>query len=158
MLALRLILAMALAGGGFLAGWRVHDWKDGAAATKAVARSVQVVQKQAAVAERVAVQQQAAQDQVRIVTRTLVQKVPTYVSLEADAGCVVPDGFRLLHDAAAAGVPRAAEPPGQSADAPSGVTLSAVADTVTTNYGICHETTERLKGWQDWWAGVSSSR
>jgi hypothetical protein len=157
-LALRLILAMALAGGGFLAGWRVHDWKDGAAATKAVARSVHVVQKQAAVAQQVAVQQQAAQDQVRIVTRTLVQKVPTYVSLEADAGCVVPDGFRMLHDAAASGVPPAAEPAGQSADAPSGVTLSAVADTVTANYGICHETAERLKGWQDWWAGVSSSR
>ena len=82
--------------------------------------------------------------------------IPAYVTLQADAGCTVPAGFRLLHDAAASGVPPAAEPAGKSADAPSGLTLSAVADTVTTNYGICHETAARLKGWQDWWAGVSA--
>jgi len=158
MLALRLMLALALAGGGFLAGWRVHDWRDGAAAARAAAHAVVVVQKNAAVAQAVAVRQQAAQDHVRIVTRTLIREVPRYVTVQADAGCVVPDGFRLLHDAAAAGVPPAAEPPGKSADAPSGVALSAVADTVTANYGICHETSERLKGWQDWWAGVDKAR
>ena len=154
MLTLRLILALALAGGGFFAGWRVHDWRDGAAEAKAAARTLQVVQKQAAVAQAVAVLQQAAQDHVRIVTRTLIRKVPAYVTLQADAGCVVPDGLRLLHDAAAAGVPPAAEPAGKSADAPSGLALSAVAETVTANYGICHETAERLKGWQSWWAGI----
>ncbi len=158
MLALRLILALTLAGGGFLAGWRVHDWQDGAAATKAATHTVAVVQTQVAVAQRVAVRQQAAQDRVRLVTKTITREVPAYVTLNADAGCTVPAGFRLLHDAAAAGVPAAAEPAGQSADAPSGVSLSAVADTVTTNYGICHETAERLKGWQDWWAGLSRVR
>ncbi len=154
MLTLRLILALALAGGGFFAGWRVHDWRDGATEAKAAARTLQVVQKQAAVAQTVAVRQQASQDHVRIVTRTLIRKVPAYVTLQADVGCVVPDGLRLLHDAAAAGVPPAAEPAGKSADAASGLALSAVADTVTVNYGICHETAERLKGWQSWWAGV----
>ena len=158
MLSLRLILALGLAGGGFVAGWRVHDWRDGAAEAKAAVHAVQVVQKQAAVAQAVAVRQQAAQDRVRTVTRTLIQKVPVYVTPKADAGCGVPDGFRLLHDAAAAGVPPAAEPAGKSADTPSGLALSAVADTVTTNYGVCHETAERLKGWQDWWAGVSDRR
>jgi hypothetical protein len=83
---------------------------------------------------------------------------PTYVTTKADAGCVVPDGFRLLHDAAAAGLPPAAEPAGKSVDAPSGVAIAAVADTVTQNYGICHETAERLKGWQDWWAEASAAR
>ncbi len=155
---LRLVLAFVLAGGGFLAGWRAHDWRDGAAATKAAVRTVYVVQKQAAVAQKVAVQQQAAQDRVRVVTRTITKEIPAYVTLEADSGCVVPDGFRLLHDAAAAGVSPAAEPPGKSADAPSGVALATVADTVSRNYGICHETAERLQGWQSWWAGVSTAR
>ena len=158
MLTLRLILALGLAASGFLAGWRVHDWKDGAAQAKAQAHIVQVVQRQAAAAQDVAVHQQAAQDQVRVVTRTLIRKVPTYVSIQADAGCTVPDGFRVLHDAAAAGVPPAGDPSGVTADAPSGLALSAVADTVTTNYGICHETAERLKGWQDWWARVKPVR
>jgi len=155
---LRLILALGLAGGGFLAGWRVHDWRDGALAAKAARRTVQVVRKQAAVAQQVAVSQQAAQDRVRVVTRTITKEIPVYVTPQADAGCVVPDGFRLLHDAAAAGVPPAAEPAGKPADAPSGLALSAVADTVTTNYGICHETAQRLRGWQDWYAGASKVR
>jgi hypothetical protein len=158
MLTLRLILAVALAGGGFFAGWRVHDWRDGAEAAKAERYVVQVVQKQAAATQAVAVRQRAAQDRVRVVTRTITREIPVYVTTKANAGCVVPDGFRLLHDAAAAGVPPAAEPAGESADAPSGVALSAVADTVTQNYGICHETAERLKGWQDWWAEASAAR
>ena len=154
MLTPRLILALALAGGGFLAGWRVHDWRDGAAQTKAVIQTVHTVQKQAVMAQLVAVRQQAARDRVRTVTRTITRDVPAYVTLPADDRCTVPDGLRLLHDAAAAGVPPAAEPAGKSADAPSGLALSAVAETVTANYGICHETAERLKGWQSWWAGV----
>ena len=158
MLTLRLILALALAGGGFLAGWRVHDWRDGAAQAKAAAHALEVVQRQAGLTQTVAVRQQAAQDRVRTITRTLIREVPVYVTPKADAGCVVPDGFRVLHDAAAAGVPTAAEPAGESADAPSGLALSAVADTVTANYGICHATAERLRGWQDWWAGVSARR
>lgn len=155
MLTLRLLFALVLAGGGFLAGWRVHDWKDGAAEARAALNTVRVGQRNAAVAQAVAVKQQAAQDRVRTVTHTIVREVPRYVTIQADAGCVVPDGFRLLHDAAAAGVPPAAEPAGRSADAPSGLALSAVAETVTTNYGICHETAERLKGWQDWYADVA---
>ena len=158
MLALRLILAMTLAGGGFLAGWRVHDWRDGAAQTRAVARTIHVVQAQAAVAQAAAVHLQAAQDRVRTVVRTITREVPTYVTIQADAGCTVPAGFRMLHDAAAAGVPPASDAPGGAADAPSGISLSAVAQTVTSNYGICHETAERLKGWQAWWAGVAAAR
>ncbi len=153
MLTLRLILALGLAAGGFLAGWRVHDWKDGAAGTRAAVAAVQTVRKQAASAQAVAVRQQAAQDHVRIVTRTITKEIPAYVTLQADAGCAVPAGFRVLHDAAAAGVPPASDAPGVAADAPSGLTLAAVADTVTTNYGICRETAQRLKGWQDWWSG-----
>jgi hypothetical protein len=158
MLTLRLILALGLAGGGFVAGWRVHDWRDGAAAAKAQAQVVQVVQRRAAASQAVAVRQQAAQDHVRVVTRTLIRKVPTYVSIQADAGCTVPAGFRLLHDAAAAGLPPASDAPRVAADAPSGLALSAVADTVIENYGICHETAERLKGWQDWWGEVNQAR
>ena len=34
-------------------------------------------------------------------TDVIIQKVPEYITEKHDADCVIPDGFRLLHDAAA---------------------------------------------------------
>jgi hypothetical protein len=78
----------------------------------------------------------------------LIQEVPVYVPIQADAACTVHRGFVSLHDAAAAGeLPTA---PGD-ADAPAeGLALSAVAATVVTNYQTCHENAEQLKALQDW--------
>ncbi len=44
-------------------------------------------------------------EQLRItgLTVTQIEKVPVYVTAKDDAACVLPDGFVLLHDAAAAG-------------------------------------------------------
>ena len=90
-------------------------------------------------------------DRVQIVREkgdTLIQEIPVYVPVQADAACTVHRGFVSLHDAAAAGqLPE----PARDADAPAeGLALSAVAATVVTNYQTCHENAEQLKALQDW--------
>jgi len=90
-------------------------------------------------------------DRIQIVREkgdTLIQEVPVYVPVQADAACTVHRGFVSLHDAAAAGeLPK----PARDADAPAeGLALSAVAATVVTNYQTCHENAEQLKALQDW--------
>lgn len=79
----------------------------------------------------------------QVITRTIIKEVPVYVpTTDPDLS----GGFRVLHDAAAAGVlpdrasiPHAAPVPAQDA-----------ASTVTENYGICRENAIRLEGLQKW--------
>lgn len=90
-------------------------------------------------------------DRIQVVREkgdTLIQEIPVYVPVQADAACTVHRGFVSLHDAAAAGeLPE----PARDADAPAeGLALSAVAATVVTNYQTCHENAEQLKALQDW--------
>jgi len=152
---LSLALTLAAAVGGFATGWRIHDWRDGAAATHAAKAVVDVVSHQAAVSQRVAVSAQAAQDRVRTVTRTLIQEVPTYVAPETDARFALPWGFVRLHDAAAAGLALPATPqgPAEPDDAPSDVPVSAAAGVIVANYGACDADQARLAALQEWARG-----
>ena len=90
-------------------------------------------------------------DRIQIVREkgdTLIQEVPVYVPVQADAACTVHRGFVSLHDAAAAGeLPTA---PGDPDTPAEGLALSAVAATVVSNYQTCHENAEQLKALQDW--------
>lgn len=90
-------------------------------------------------------------DRIQVVREkgdTLIQEVPVYVPVQADAACTVHRGFVSLHDAAAAG--ELPTTPGDP-DAPAeGLALSAVAATVLSNYQTCHENAEQLKALQDW--------
>jgi hypothetical protein len=153
----RVSLALILAGalGGFATGWRVHDWRDGAAATQAAKAVVVTVSRQAAVSQRIAVTAQAAQDRVRTVTRTLIQEVPTYVAPETDTRYALPWGFVRLHDAAAAGVdlPPAPEGPAEPDGAASDTTVSVAARVILSNYGACHADQARLAALQAWARG-----
>lgn len=109
-----------------------------------LADQVEVVdEKREAVAAPIAAKQEAAQVQIRTVTKTIIEKVPTYVKT---SDCPMPAGFRVLHDAAAHGeIPD----PAAIADA-AAVPAQAVAGTVIENYGLYHETSERLRGLQEW--------
>ena len=80
---------------------------------------------------------------IRIKGDTIIKEVPRYVSVQADAACVVPRGFVRVHNAAAAGtVP---DPNTGDADAAtSGIALSAVASTVASNYTDSHANSEQL--------------
>jgi hypothetical protein len=80
---------------------------------------------------------------------TLIQKVPVYVTAQADAACTLSRGFVRLHDAAAT----SATLPDRrgAADAqPSGVALSAASGVIVGNYTTCHATTEQLTALQSW--------
>ncbi len=86
--------------------------------------------------------------EVKVAGETIIKEVPIYVTKESDARCVIPAGFVRVHDDAAAN--RVSEPTGNAHAAPSGVALSAVAETVAGNYATCHQNAEQLKAIQDW--------
>lgn len=151
------VLPVLCLAAGFTAGWKVHDWRDASAEVTSVKRVVRVVQRQGTVNQAVAVDQQAVQDRIRTVTKTIIEKVPIYVTAKADAHCVVPTGFVRMHDAAALGLPPVPVGDGRSIDGPSGLELSTVADTVVANYGACNGFREQLIGWQAWYRGQQAA-
>ena len=76
-----------------------------------------------------------------------IKKLSQHVK-EADAKCIVPKSFVLLHDSATKN-----EVPNSSTGAngtASGVNLSTVGETITINYNNYHQLSERLKALQDW--------
>ena len=141
-------LGIALFGFGWLKGAsHVQAQWDAATATQQQAQA-QAQTRQAEATVQVVTQYVDRIQVVREKGDTLIQEVPVYVPVQADAACTVHRGFVSLHDAAAAGeLPQ----PARDADAPAeGLALSAVAATVVTNYQTCHENAEQLKALQDW--------
>ena len=133
-------------------GW-IKGASHGQAQWDAATAAQQHAQAQAQIRQAEATGQVVTQyvDRIQVVREkgdTLIQEVPVYVPIQADAACTVHRGFVSLHDAAAAGeLPE----PARDADAPAeGLALSAVAATVVTNYQTCHENAEQLKALQDW--------
>jgi hypothetical protein len=80
------------------------------------------------------------------ITREIVKEV---AGKQLDAQCSLPQSTISLHDSASRNeVPqRAAATDG----APSGIEASRLLDRVIENYGACHENTEKLKAWQEWY-------
>jgi hypothetical protein len=80
--------------------------------------------------------------------KTIVKKVPVYVSAKSDSACVVPWGAVRLLDAAASGVAldrvRATVAPGRSDDAPSDVTLSEAVALLATDLGHARQNADQL--------------
>lgn len=83
-------------------------------------------------------------------TKTLVEKVPVYVSKLADSRCVVPVGF-VQHYGAAWGVSAIPDAAGRNLDADSGVPLSRVESVTTENAGICREARAESAAWRAWY-------
>jgi hypothetical protein len=76
-----------------------------------------------------------------------IKKLSQHVK-EADAKCIVPKSFVLLHDSAAKN-----EVPDTSAGvdgSSSRTNLSTIGETVTINYNNYHQLSEQLKALQDW--------
>jgi hypothetical protein len=153
------MLPLIAFGGGL---WVAHHWDEGAianlkladanAALHAAQTAMANQKKQDATALTIALRNATAQEQIRVVTRTLIEKVPTYVSRKADLACVVPFGFVRVFDAAASGVDPAALPgtAGEPDDAPSGVALSRIAALSAEHDGQYRAVTEQLIELQNW--------
>lgn len=110
---------------------------------------------QAAVTERVVTQYVDRIQTVRERGEAIVKEVPIYVPYVPSTAtsdphpgcdCSLPGGFRVLHDAAAAGE---LPDPAALADAPS-ASAQEVATTVADNYLTCHLIAEQLTGLQQW--------
>jgi len=105
-------------------------------------------------AERITIQEVTRYvDRVRVIrerAETIVREVPVYVTPEAVSACAIPDGFVWLHDIAASRETTISGAPTDPNAATSGVDLARVAETVTTNYGKCHEIAEQLVALQQW--------
>lgn len=136
-----------------LAWWIRHEIRDYGQAQYAKGRAdllaeqakaaKPVIAQQAKVTERVVTKYV---DRVRVIRErgaTIVKEVPIYVPSDA---APLPGGFRLLHDAAAAG---AVPDPAGIPDA-AGVPAQDAAAVVAENYGTYHETAARLTALQDW--------
>jgi hypothetical protein len=139
---------------------RDREWKGKVAAVKALHREeiagwvLEMVTRDEKARELYA----AKKAEREIVYRTLIEEVPRYVTPLADSRCIVPHGFVLHHDAAAAG--RAAalpEGPGELVDADSGIALSAVERTVSENYEACHDAIAEVTEWRRWYPEASES-
>jgi hypothetical protein len=78
----------------------------------------------------------------------IVEKVPEYITKDADAKCDVPNGFVVLHNSAVKNeIPNT---PREFNEKSSGVELSTVGKTVAGNYTTCNEVREQLRSLQDW--------
>ena len=141
-------LAVALLGFGWVKGAAHVQAQWDAAVQQQTLQVVALRQKQAEATVKVVTQYV---DRVRIVRekgKTIIQEVPVYVPVQADASCAINRGFVRLHDAAAAG--ELPEPARAVDAAAAGIALSAVAGTVATNYQTCHENAEQLRALQGW--------
>jgi hypothetical protein len=146
---------------GVGAGWKLHDAliyqphlkKE----LKAVVTQKDVVQaateKGIAVAETHKAQLATKTAEREATTRIIQKEIPRYVTIPAIGHPLndVPVGFGLLHDyAATATPPPAAVPSGLDLSAPSGIGMSAVADTITHNYGVCKAYRDEAEQWRAW--------
>lgn len=155
--ALALAIGVALGGGGV---WKVRDWMAAETAAEAAREDLrgaievgERTQASAEITQDVGTDVAQREVETRVIYRTITERIPTYVTQEANRQCIVPAGFVRVHDAAAAGSAAAVpDGPGQPADAPSGVALSTVADTIVDNYGACQGIRNVALGWQDWYA------
>lgn len=91
-------------------------------------------------------------DRVKIVegkTHEIIKKVPVYITKESDDKCTINNGFVSLHNSSASQtkVPNSSRDVNETA---SNVKLSAVATTISENYGTYYQVAEQLKALQDW--------
>jgi hypothetical protein len=154
-------IALILMVGVFAWGWHIgtdHVQAKWDADKKAQAVAISTVQaKQAEVTTQFVTKYVDRVQTIQGATKTIIQKVPVYVTAKADAACPIPNGFVRLHDAAAEDSMQfpanASSVDGQSSE----VKLSDVASTIAGNYGICHANAEKLTALQDWVKGQAEA-
>lgn len=152
-LLIALLTALAMFLGGYSMG-RSHEREKQEVARLSLAQEANArYRAEVARGNAMAARLEGAKTKTRTVTKTLTREVVNYVTPLAVRHCAIPLGFVRLHDAAAANhLPAASR---LDADAPGGVDLVAVAETVAENYGTCHEWREQLDALIDWHRSAS---
>ena len=136
-------LIAALFGYGWMKGAQHGERRLAAAESKALKEGVRIVTLRGAVTTRIETKYLPQIARTEVITETIVREVPVYV---ARTDPDLSPGFRVLHDAAAAGrVPD----PASLADAAT-VPAQTAAETIAANYGACRADQLRLQGLQEW--------
>ena len=131
-----ILLAIACSGVAYFKGYengrqKLDDYvlAQSIATSKMVAKQTKTIADGAQRVERATVE-------IRYVTQEIVKEVPIYVPT-TPRDCSVPNGYVVLHDAAAQSVnPR---PPSESDGEDSGYSLAQLAETSTKNLGLLAE-------------------
>ena len=158
-----LYLRLALAAGllAALAGgiWWLHHtwWGDGyAACARQDTHAVHIAQRHAQkVVTRVVTRYITRIKVVRGQTRTIVRKVPVYVTHYDNAHCRINVGFVSLWNGANRGL--LPSPSGSADEARSAVVLSDVAAEHARESGVCRATEAQLSALQEWVRGVTAT-
>jgi len=79
---------------------------------------------------------------------TITERIPRYVTKKSDRP--VPSGFVSVFNASAEGTELPATPRGP-VDAPSDVTLSAVAEVAAYNHGVALQALAENEAWREWY-------
>lgn len=144
--ALLLLTALLIFGGGFTTGSLYISGKWRSAEAGRAAEAVKLVTRQGQVTERVVTKYRDRIVEVKGETQTVEKLIPQFIPPAADPQ--LPLGWRLLHDAGAAGsVP---DPARVSNAATPDALASAAVKTVVENYGVCRETSAQLEALQNW--------
>jgi hypothetical protein len=81
------------------------------------------------------------------VNKTIIKET---AGRQIDSQCVLPRSAVSLHNSASAN--QVSRGPESTDGTPSAVKASELLETVVDNYGTCHETAEKLRGWQEWYS------
>lgn len=140
--------AIAIAFGSYLYGKKVNELKWVAKAAEMTARIAEL-------------EAQGQIETVKVITKYVTKivevekhgqeiqsQIPTYVTSNDNARCVINTGFVRIHNSAAG--EEIPDTSGVTNETPSGVALSTVASTVAGNYTSCRANAEQLKSLQEW--------
>jgi roadblock/LC7 domain-containing protein len=139
-----LLILGAFAWGAYSADQRMQDrikeMQQQVAQAEARSREVNTV-----IQERVVTRIQRVKE-VEYVNRDVIREV---AGPQLDAVCELPVSSIVLHNSASQN--QVASGPGSADGTPSGVKGSTFLETIAGNYAACHENTERLRAWQQWY-------
>jgi hypothetical protein len=92
------------------------------------------------------------QEKIKVIKETVyVNKtiIKETAGRQIDSQCVLPKSAVSLHNSASDN--QVSRGPESTDGTPSTVKASELLETVVDNYGACHETAEKLRGWQEWY-------
>lgn len=136
---------------GYIRGSRhVRDqWDAAIELAKAQAKAKET--KAAAISDKTQAATTKEQVRIRTVTRTILERVPIYVTPDTDRRFPLPLGLVRVHDAAARGdLTEVSGAPASDDGQASAITASAAGSTIAQNYGSCRADQSRLEALQDW--------
>lgn len=128
-----------------MAQWSAAKLKQQEVVNEALAKQASEYEVRLAAAKSVGDATVVEVERVRVVTRTIVEKVAVYVPSDTPP---LPAGWGVLHDAAARGDPAPEDSAAAIRAYGAGPSAQDAAETVVENYGTYHEIAARLTGLQ----------